>query len=129
MPSCVDMQCRLLLVIGLLSFLLAGLGYLHPSFMLRNGTFLFGFLILSFALLGWRSCYTWLIRQPYLRERVRVLGSGYLADRVVETLRTRPELGMDVAGCVGAIANGSLGLDLSIILRSIKIVLLRRVTR
>jgi sugar transferase (PEP-CTERM system associated) len=103
-----DTLYRLLVVLGLLSFFLAGLGYLVPGFMLRKGTFLFGLLILIFGLVGWRSGYAWMIRQPYLREQVCVLGSGYLATRLVETLRARPDLGMDVVGWLGALGNGSL---------------------
>ena len=73
-PSGSDTHYRLFVVLGLLSFILAGLGYLFPGFMLRKGTFLFGLFILSFALVGWRSGYAWLIRRPALRERVCVLG-------------------------------------------------------
>lgn len=103
-----DTLYRLLVVLGLLSFFLAGLGYLVPGFMLGKGTFLFGLIILVFGLVGWRSGYAWMLRQPFLREQVCVLGSGYLATRLVETLRARPDLGMDVVGWLGAIGNGSL---------------------
>jgi len=117
-PSRGDTYYRLLVVMGLLCFFLAGFGYLFPSFMLRKDTSLFGVFILSFALLGWRSGYAWLIRRPSLRERVYVLGAGYLANRLVEILRTRPELGMDVVGWLGAIGNGLMtheNLDTSIL--------------
>lgn len=103
-----DTRYRLLVVLGLLCFFLAGLGYLFPSFLLRRGTFLLGLLILIFALLAWRASYAWLIRQPYLREHICVLGSGYLATHLVQTLRARPDLGMDVVGWLGAIGNGSV---------------------
>ncbi len=107
-PSGGDTQYRLLVVVGLLAFSLAGLGYVFPGFMLRKGTFLFGLFILSFALSGWRSGYAWLIRRPSLREGVCVLGRGYLANRLVETLRARPELGMDVVEWLEAVGNGPM---------------------
>jgi len=87
---------RLLVVLGIISFLLAGLGYLFPTFILGNNTFVFGLFILTVALFAWRGLYDLLIRLPYLRERVYVLGSGDRATRLVETLRARPELGMEV---------------------------------
>jgi sugar transferase (PEP-CTERM system associated) len=99
---------RLLVVLGILSFLLAGVGYVFPQFMLGNYTFLVGLTILTFALFAWRSAYSWLIRQPLLRERVYVLGSGERAKRLVETMRRQPELGMEVVGWAGAIGNGSM---------------------
>lgn len=108
LPAGGETYFRLLVVLGLLSFLLAVLGYLFPSFLIRNNVFLIGLLNLTLALVGWRWAYTWFIRQPYLRERVYVLGAGERAQRVVQALRARQELGMDVVGWAGAIGNGSL---------------------
>jgi sugar transferase (PEP-CTERM system associated) len=105
-----ELYFRLLVVVGSLSLLLAGVSYLFPEFILAAGTnvYLVGLTILTFALFGWRWAYDWLIQQPYLRERVYVLGSGERAERLVEALRSRKELGMDVVGWAGAIGNGSL---------------------
>jgi len=99
---------RLLVVLGLLSILLAAISYVFPNFMIANGVFLIGLLILTLGLLGWRAAYAWLIRQPYLRERVYVLGPAEHASRLVELLRSRTELGMEVVGWTGALGNGSL---------------------
>ena len=98
LPSSYETYFRLLVVLSLLSFLLAGIGILFPGFMLGNQTFVFGLLILTLALFGWRSIYAWVIRQPFLRERVYVLGRGDRANFLVGALRDRPELGMDVVG-------------------------------
>lgn len=97
---------RLLLVLGTSSFLLAGLGYCFPEFMLGKHADLFGLIILTGTLLLWRGAYAWLLRQPYLRERVYVLGSGERANRLVEAIRTRRDLGMEVVGWAGAFGNG-----------------------
>ncbi len=116
-----EVYFRLLVVLGTLSLLLAAISYLFPRFMLANGVFLKGLIILTVGLLGWRAMYAWLIRQPYLRERVYVLGIGERATRLVEALRERKDLGMDVVGWAGAIANGSLTREtLGSILLSLK---------
>ena len=107
-PTRGEIWFRILVVLGILSFLLAGIGYLFPQFMIANHTFVVGLSILTFALFAWRSAYGWLIRRPFLRERVYVLGSGDRAKWLVEAMRTRPELGMDVLGWAGAIGNGSM---------------------
>jgi sugar transferase (PEP-CTERM system associated) len=91
-----------------LSFVLAGLGMLYNKFRIGDGVFLMGLVILTFALLGWRATYLWLLKRPLLRERVYVLGGGERAQRLVQALRARHELGMDVIGWVGAMGNGSL---------------------
>ncbi len=103
-----EMWFRLLMVLGVLSFLLAGIVYMFPEFGMGGNTLLVGLSILTVALLGWRSAYGWLIRQPYLRERVYVLGSGDRAAKLVEIMRSQPELGMEVVGWAGAIASDSL---------------------
>ena len=97
---------RMLVVLGLLSFALAGLGYVFPGFMLGNNTFVVGLIILTFALFVWRSAYSWLIRQPYLRERIYVLGDSERAKWLVETMRNQRELGLEVVGWAGAMGSG-----------------------
>jgi len=105
---------RLLLVMASLSFVFAAVVYMFPNFRVGGsnvagrGIFLVGLSILTVALLSWRTTYSWLVRQPFLRERVYVLGSGESAKNLVEALRTRFELGMDVVGWAGATGNGSL---------------------
>ncbi len=95
-----ELYYRLLLVPGVLAFLLAVVGYVAPRMML-GGAFLIGLVILTFALLGWRTAYAWLAQQPYLRERVYVLGTGGRAQRVVQGLRQHKELGFHVVGWTG----------------------------
>jgi sugar transferase (PEP-CTERM system associated) len=99
---------RLLLVLGAVSFLLGVLGYLFPDFLMGQNVILLGIALVTIALFAWRRLYLWLIDQPMLRERVYVLGSGERAKRLVEALRSRRALGMDVVGWAGAVANGSL---------------------
>jgi sugar transferase (PEP-CTERM system associated) len=45
--------------------------------------------------------YGWLVRQPFFRERVYVLGTGERAERLVDGLRARAELGIEVVGWTG----------------------------
>jgi len=97
---------RLLLVLGTSSFLLAAIGFYFPEFMLGKRADLFGVVILTGTLLLWRGAYSWLLRRPFLSERVYVLGSGDRARRVVDEIRTRKDLGMEVVGWAGAFGNG-----------------------
>jgi len=95
-----ELHFRLLLVTGFLALGIAGVGKLYPHFM-KNSASAPGMVILIIALFGWRTAYAWLVQQPYLRERVFVLGTGERAQRLVQGLRTRPELGIDVVGWTG----------------------------
>jgi sugar transferase (PEP-CTERM system associated) len=92
---------RLLLVPGILSLGLAIAGVAFPGLMLGRSSFLLGLIILTVSLLAWRMAYAWLADQPYLRERVYVLGAGDRARKLIRGLQTRSELGVDVVGWTG----------------------------
>ena len=94
-----ELYFRLLLVTGFLALGLAAVGSIDRG--LRDSGFLPGLIILTVALFAWRTVYAWLVQLPYLRERVFVLGTGERAQRLVQGLRTRPQLGIDVVGWTG----------------------------
>ena len=98
-----DQVFRLLLVLGLVALVLAAVGYVFPHFLPGNNSALAGLVILTVALFGWRTAYSWLSQQPYLRERVYVVGTGDRAQRLVQGLRARSELGIEVVGWSGNI--------------------------
>lgn len=94
---------RLLLVPGLVALALALVEYLFPDLMLGKQSFLLGLIILTIALFGWRAAYAWLAQRPYFRESVYVLGTGERAQRLVQGLRSRQEIGVEVVGWSGNI--------------------------
>lgn len=92
---------RLLLVVGFVALSLALLGSRYPEIMPGNDTAFWGLIIVTFTLLGWRGAYAWMVQQPFLRERVYVLGMGERAERLVRGLRARAALGVEVVGWSG----------------------------
>jgi sugar transferase (PEP-CTERM system associated) len=92
---------RLLLVLGFVALALAALGTRYPSLLPGNGSAFWGLIILTFTLFCWRSAYTWMVKQPFLRERVYVLGTGDRAERLLKGLRERSALGVEVVGWTG----------------------------
>lgn len=96
-----ELYFRLLLVPGVIALALAVAEAVFPSIMLGKSSFLVGLIFLTIALLCWRTIYTWLAKKPYLREQVYVLGGGERAQRLVQGLRARSELGADVIGWSG----------------------------
>jgi sugar transferase (PEP-CTERM system associated) len=96
-----ELYFRLLMVPGVLAFILAGVAYVRPNYLLGSGSSAVGLIILTVALFGWRIGFTWLIQLPILVERVYVLGSGERAQRVVLGLRQNPELGVEIASWTG----------------------------
>ena len=96
-----ELYFRLLLVPGILALMLAAVGYAFPGSMPGNGSEPVGLAILTVALVLWRAIYGWMVQRPYLRERVYVLGAGERAQRLVNGLRSRAELGIEVVGWSG----------------------------
>ena len=91
-----EIYFRLLLVLSVLSFILAGLLYYFPKIDIGDNVFVTGISILAITLVLWRSAYEWILGLSVFRERVYVLGNGARARTVVETLRTRRDAGMEV---------------------------------
>ena len=103
-----DQIFRLLLVLGLVALTLSVVSFAYPRFLpghefLPRDSALVGLVILTFAMLGWRATYFWLVQQHYFRERVYVLGTGDRARRLLNGLRQRSELGIEVVGWTGNI--------------------------
>ena len=96
-----ELYFRVLLVPGILAVMLALAGYVFPRLLPGDRSTLMGLVILTAAMFGWRTAYGWLAQQPYLRERVYVLGTGERAQRLVNGLRARSDLGIDVVGWSG----------------------------
>ena len=101
---------RILFVLGLVALALSAVGFIFPRFLPGNGAALAGLIILAFTLFIWRAAYNWMVQQPYLRERVYVLGTGERAQRLLNGLRQRSQLGIEVVGWTGNI-HGELTRD------------------
>jgi sugar transferase (PEP-CTERM system associated) len=96
-----ELYFRLLLVPGILALALAAIASVFPRVLVGNNAAVLGLMLVTITLFAWRMMYAWLSQQPYLREKVYVLGSGERAQRLVSGLRTRSELGVQVAGWSG----------------------------
>jgi len=93
-----EIYFRLLLVLSVLSFVLAGLIYFFTELDIGPYVFLVGAAFLAVLLVLWRWAYEWIIGLPLFSERVYVLGCGPRARAVVELLRTSRDAGMKVVG-------------------------------
>jgi sugar transferase (PEP-CTERM system associated) len=93
---------RLCMLLGSASTIMAVATYFDPTLMLAPGVLTIGITLSSLFLLVWRALYARLLRMPMLREQVYVLGSGEIAARLVEAIRQRSDLGVDIVGWAGA---------------------------
>ena len=96
-----EIYFRLMLVLSVLSFVLAGIVYRFPDLDIGPYVLVAGVSLLTLVLVVWRWAYEWIIVLPVFRERVYVLGSGKRARAVVELLRGSRDAGMEVVDWQG----------------------------
>lgn len=96
-----DHAFRLLLVLGVVALALAAIAKSYPTALPGNNSAFWGVVILTFTLFCWRGIYFWMLQQPFLRERVYILGNGEQAERLVRGLRQRTALGLEIVGWSG----------------------------
>jgi sugar transferase (PEP-CTERM system associated) len=90
---------RILLVLGFDCFILSAFLYFYPDVNIGEPgdyVYVLGFALLAPALILLRRAYEWVVSFPIFRERVYVLGAGDYARKIVETIRSRPDIGMEV---------------------------------
>jgi sugar transferase (PEP-CTERM system associated) len=95
-----EVQSRILMLVGILSFILAAVSYIIPEFKVGRYVFLIALLILAAIWMSWRWACLRLISLRALREKVYLLGNGERALRIREVIESRSELGMDLVGVV-----------------------------
>jgi sugar transferase (PEP-CTERM system associated) len=87
---------RILLVLGFDCFLLSACLLVDPDATIGPYVYVLGFMLLAPALIMMRRAYEWIIARDAFRERIYVLGAGDYARSIVDTIRSRPDLGMEV---------------------------------
>lgn len=96
-----EIYFRLLLVLSVLSFVLGVFVYFFPEMDLGPYVLVAGVAVLVFLFFIWRWIYEWITGLPMFRERIYVLGDGEQARTIIQILRTRRDVGMDVVEPVG----------------------------
>ncbi len=91
-----DVYFRVLLVLAFDCFIVSAAIYFFPELGISRYVPVLGFAMLTAALMLWRRAYDWIVWLKAFRERVYVLGSGDHARLIVDLLRTRPDVGMEV---------------------------------
>jgi sugar transferase (PEP-CTERM system associated) len=87
---------RILLVLGFDCFVLSACLLFEPSLTIGPYVYVWGFGLLAPSLILMRRVYEWVIGRSVFRERIYVLGAGDYARSIVETIRSRSDLGMEV---------------------------------
>jgi len=94
---------RLYALLGGISIALSVVASIWPDAAIGNNAFFFGTVFATATLSGWRAFFTWTLSKNFMTERVYVLGNGTRAQRLVDVLRKRIDMGMEIVGWSGAL--------------------------
>src|SRR5579875_1543272 len=98
LSSALEIYFRLLLVLGCSCFIVSAAIWFFPQLVIADGVCALGFAFLAPTLILWRNIHERLVRMPYFRERVYVLGGGAQARSIVDTIRGSRNAGMEIVG-------------------------------
>ena len=91
-----EIYFRVLLVLGFDCFILSAFLLFDPDVAIGRYVYVWGFVLLAPALILLRRAYEWVVGRKIFRERIYVLVSGDYARSIVDTIRSRPDMGMEV---------------------------------
>ena len=91
-----EIYFRVLLVLGFDCFILSAFILFAPEVTIGPYVYVWGFALLAPALILLRRAYEWVVARKIFRERIYVLGAGDYARSIVDTIGSRPDLGMEV---------------------------------
>lgn len=85
---------------------LAVVYYFLPRLLLGRGILFLSFIITTLLVLIWRGLYRWALQQRFLAARLLILGSGSLADSIIEELISRSDNVYNVVGIMDLSTEG-----------------------
>jgi sugar transferase (PEP-CTERM system associated) len=97
-----EVLTRLVGVLGCTFVALAALYYAFPAASLGGKVLWSGVIIIAVAVPVWRSFFFMLNSSDRFAERIVIYGDGPLATPLMDSIASRPELGLRVAGYVGS---------------------------
>lgn len=98
---------RLYALLGGLSIALSLIAFAWPAIVIGNNALFYGTVFATGGLSCWRACFNWTLSKRFMTERLYVLGEGHRAQRLVNVLRQRIDIGAEVVGWSGALGSSA----------------------
>ena len=97
-----ELGLRLTKAIGIASISLAIIYYCFPSLLVGRGIFFISLAFLVLLILSWRFAYNWVLKRKMFTEKILLLGSGELCQKILNEVNVHRDSGYQVAGVVSA---------------------------
>ena len=102
-----ELGLRLTKAIGIASIALAVIYYVLPALLVGRGIFFISLLFVVILIVSWRYVYNWTLKKKIFTERILLLGSGELSQKILNEVNGQRDSGYEVAGVVSANHNKS----------------------
>lgn len=86
--------------IGISSILLAVIYYTIPSLSIGRGVFLLSLTFIFALAFGWRMFYPWAVSNKLFKERVLIIGTGELAQKITKEINENGQGAFEIVGFV-----------------------------
>lgn len=96
-----ELSFRLVQAIGATSFLLGLVYTFLPRLIIGRGIFFISIIIMFILVVSWRLIYGWVLRRERFSERILIMGTGELSDKIVQELSERSYSGFKIIGVLG----------------------------
>lgn len=96
---------RLYALLGGISIALALIAFTWPTMVIGNNVFFYGTVFATAGLSCWRAGFNWFLSKSFMTERLYLLGEGDRAQRLVNVLRQRIDIGAEIVGWSGALGS------------------------
>jgi sugar transferase (PEP-CTERM system associated) len=92
-----ELGIRLLQALGIAAIFLALIYILFPATIISTGIFIVSTCFVILLIVSWRFCYTVVLNRGMFNQRILLLGSGDLSDRIRKEINERKDCGYSVA--------------------------------
>lgn len=95
-----ELSFRLIQAIGVTSFLLGLVYTFLPRLVIGQGIFFISIVIMFILVVSWRFLYGWVLRRERFSERILIMGTGELTNKIIQELSERRYSGFRIMGFV-----------------------------
>ncbi len=91
-----DFLFSLLQAIGIASIILALIYFIFPAMIIKDRVFTFSLCIILFIICLWHFAYKYIIDSGLFNQNILLLGSGELAEKIIEEIHSRRDCGYNL---------------------------------
>ena len=106
---------QMLEALGISSVILAVIYYFAPFLAIGRGFFTISLFLIFLMNFGWRLIYPWMVNKPIFKEKILIIGTGDLAQKIQKEILQSGQEAFEIVGFIGerseSVGNESMPVD------------------